>query len=218
MADDSAKCAIIGPPLPCRSPDWVQALHVIRVTSYLTILHFNFKPQADFREFRTRLTKPVKWAAAALLMLVPIIHAPAQGLPAGVTQKTTGELLTRRPGGGPVRFDLSPADHVVSGDQVVYTVEIRNTTHQAIAGIIAVTPIPEKMRYVGGSATGPGCEIDFSVDGGMSFDSPDHLTIPLPAGKSRPAGPGDYTHIRWRLQFALKGMATALARFRAVLK
>jgi len=154
----------------------------------------------------------------AALLLPSITQSSAQTLPAGVVQRTTGELLARRPGGGPVRFDLSPADHVVSGDQVVYTVEIRNTTRHAIDAIVAVTPIPEKMKYIGGSATGPGCDVDFSVDGGVSFDSADHLTIPLPAGQFRPAVAADYTHIRWRLKFALRGLATALARFRAVLK
>lgn len=155
----------------------------------------------------------------ALLAGLAVGTAAAQSVtPAGITQKTIGELQARRAGGGPARFDLSPADHVVSGDQVVYTVEIRNTTAHPIEGVVAVSPIPEKMTYLAGSASGPGCDIEFSVDGGGSFAAARDLIIKLPAGQSRPAVAADYTHIRWKLKFALSGRATAYARFRAVLK
>lgn len=218
MAGDAANCAIIGSPAILRSLRGHSCIARDLHHNFLTILHFHLKFQARIQAVPACLTALVRPVAAACLMLLSILPAAAQTLPAGVTQRTTGELLTRRPGGGPVRFDLAVADHVVSGDQVVYTVEIRNTTQHAIDGISAVTPVPEKMTYIAGSASGPGCEVDFSVDGGVNFDSPDHLTIQLPAGRSRPAVAADYTHIRWRLQFPLRGLATALARFRAVLR
>ncbi|MBS0612965.1 MAG: DUF11 domain-containing protein [Proteobacteria bacterium] len=161
----------------------------------------------------------LSFAPIALLAVLAAGAAAAQNVaPAGISQTTTGELQTRRAGGGPVRFDLSPANHVVSGDELVYTVEIRNTTPHPIEGVVAVSPIPEKMTYLAGSASGPGCDIEFSVDGGGSFAAAKDLTIKLPAGQSRPAVAADYTHIRWKLKFALSGRATAYARFRAVLK
>jgi uncharacterized repeat protein (TIGR01451 family) len=136
---------------------------------------------------------------------------------AGITQKTIGELETRDAQTGR-RFVLTPADRVVGGDRLVYTVEIRNITARPIEQILAVSPIPARMVYVEGSATGPGCEIDFSVDGGASFGAPKSLLVKLPGGQFRPAVVADYTHIRWKLQFALSGSSTAYARFRAVLK
>lgn len=145
--------------------------------------------------------------------------AQAQSVPpAGITQKTVGELERRKDDGGIVRYTLLPADHVVGGDQLVYTVEIRNTTNRPVAQVVAVSPIPQRMSYVAGSAAGPGCDIEFSVDGGVNFGKPQDLSIALPAGQSRPAMAADYTHIRWKLKYPLSGSAIAYARFRALLK
>ena len=162
---------------------------------------------------RSRRVMAILAAALAAGLLGAQEHVAA-----GIAQKTIGEVLRRREGAGPARFDLLPADHVVSGDQVVYTVEIRNTTTQPRGGVVAVTPVPDKMVYVSGSATGPGCEVEFSVDGGVSFGKQGELNIKLPAAQSRQAVAADYTHIRWRLKYALNGMSTAYAHFRAVLK
>ena len=70
---------------------------------------------------------------------------------------------------------------MVAGDQQVYTVEIRNPSSHAIAGIIVTNPIPDRMGYIAGSAQGPGADIDFSVDGGASFAKPEALSIKLAA-------------------------------------
>lgn len=150
------------------------------------------------------------------LWLGPVLAQNAA--PAGITQKTLGELETRNEQGGIVRYTLTPADHVVSGDRVVYTVEIHNGTAHPIESAVAISPIPERMSYLADSAAGPGCDIDFSVDGGVSFGKPQALTIKLPAGQTRPATAADYTHIRWKMKFALQGGSTAYARFRAILK
>jgi uncharacterized repeat protein (TIGR01451 family) len=153
-----------------------------------------------------------------VLLLAAGVAAGQSGSPAGITQRTIGELETRNTDGAIVRYTLSPADHVVGGDQLVYTVEIRNTTNRSVGQVVAISPIPGRMSYVAGSAAGPGCEIDFSVDGGTSFGKPEDLVIALPAGKARPAAAADYTHIRWRLKFPLSASAIAYARFRALLK
>jgi uncharacterized repeat protein (TIGR01451 family) len=138
--------------------------------------------------------------------------------PAGITLNTFAEVEKRRTDSVVERYLLTPADHVVAGDQLVYTVEIRNSTSHPRDGVTVTNPIPERMGYIASSATGPGCDIDFSVDGGISFAKPDALLIALPAGRTRPATAADYTHIRWKLKFSLSGNATAFARFRATLK
>ncbi len=138
--------------------------------------------------------------------------------PAGITLKTVAEVQTRRTDTAVERFQLSPADHVVAGDQLVYTVEIHNTTMHPLDGVLVTNPIPERMGYIADSAVGPGCDTDFSVDGGVSFAKPAVLLILLAAGQTRPATAADYTHIRWKLKYPLSGNATAFARFRAALK
>ena len=77
-------------------------------------------------------------------------------------------------------------------------------------------PIPRHARYLENTAAGPGAEVSFSVDGGHTFDRPEHLKVVGPDGRTRPASAADYTHIRWQLKHILKGNSVAYARFRAV--
>jgi hypothetical protein len=71
---------------------------------------------------------------------------------------------------------------------------------------------------VADSAVGPGTEVSYSADGGRSFDIPEKLKIQDAEGQSRPAGPANYTHIRWQLKNRLKGNSMAFVRFRAQMK
>ncbi len=113
---------------------------------------------------------------------------------------------------------LVPADRVVPGDEVFYTLEIRNTGPLPLPPPTVDFAIPEHMRYVANSAVGAGAEVSYSVDGGQTFDRPENLTIVVVGADPRPAAPADYTHIRWRLKHPLQAKAMALARFRAVVK
>jgi len=138
--------------------------------------------------------------------------------PAGITIGTVAEVEMKIEGPGKRSVGLAAADHVVAGDRLVYTVEIHNSTSHALSGIIVTNPIPERMGYIAGSAQGPGADVDFSVDGGASFAKPEALTIKLAHGQTRSATALDYTHIRWKLKYALSANSTAFARFRASLK
>ena len=113
---------------------------------------------------------------------------------------------------------LAPADRVVPGDQVIYTLEIRNKGAMALPPPRVDYPIPEHMRYLDDTAAGPGAEITYSIDGGHSFGRPENLKVTGPDGKKRAATAADYTHIRWQLKNILKGKSVAFARFRAVVK
>jgi uncharacterized repeat protein (TIGR01451 family) len=110
---------------------------------------------------------------------------------------------------------LVPADRVVPGDEVFYTLEIRNTGSKALPPPTVDFAIPEHMRYIANSAVGAGADVSFSVDGGRTFDLPENLSIVPVGGNARLATAADYTHIRWRLRHALQAKAMALARFRA---
>jgi uncharacterized repeat protein (TIGR01451 family) len=105
---------------------------------------------------------------------------------------------------------LVPADRVVPGDEVFYTLEIRNRGSRPLPAPTVDFAIPEHMRYVANSAVGAGADVSYSVDGGHTFERPENLP--------RLATAADYTHIRWRLKHALKPKAMALARFRAIVK
>ena len=124
-----------------------------------------------------------------------------------VTVNDSGEAETR----------LVAADTVVPGESVVYTITFQNISDEPAANVVITNPISEDLTYVNGSAFGPGTVIQFSTDGGQNFAAADELTV-IDDGVSRPAGPDDFTHIRWVMQNELAVGAQGTARFTAVLK
>jgi uncharacterized repeat protein (TIGR01451 family) len=106
----------------------------------------------------------------------------------------------------------------VSGDTVIYTLEVRNTAQTPVRRPVVIYPVPQHMTYTADSAVGPGTEVTYSVDAGRSFDVPENLRIQETGGTLRAANAADYTHIRWQLKNALKGNSVAFVRFRARVK
>ena len=82
---------------------------------------------------------------------------------------------------------------------------------------ISFDVIAASLIYIDGSAFGPGMQIEFSVDDGMSFAAADQLTVEE-NGEERRATADDYTHIRWVMDNDLEAGAQAMARFAAVLE
>lgn len=113
---------------------------------------------------------------------------------------------------------LVPAKRVVSGDRVLYTLEVRNSAPTTAPPPRVDFPIPTHTWYVPGSAVGPVTEITYSVDGGNSFDREENLRMPAANGELRTAVAHDYTHIRWQLKNSLKANSVAFVRFRVVVK
>lgn len=105
-----------------------------------------------------------------------------------------------------------PAERLSAGDEVHYTVRVRNPGRNAVTDVVVTKRLPFGVRYELDSATGPDCEIQLSADGGRSFSSPKSTR-----GKQGPrtAAANDYTHVRWVLNRPLAPGATALLRFRA---
>jgi uncharacterized repeat protein (TIGR01451 family) len=132
--------------------------------------------------------------------------------------KAIAEVETKVSLNGRDTIKLMPADHVVPGDEVIYTLEIRNTGATPVLAPSVRFAIPNHMRYLADSAAGPGADVSFSVDGGRTFDVPENLLVAGPAGQWRAATAADYTHIRWQLKHRLKVNSIAFARFRAVVK
>jgi uncharacterized repeat protein (TIGR01451 family) len=144
--------------------------------------------------------------------------ASGQATSAAIKIKTLAEVETKSVEDGRDVVRLAPADRVVPGDEVIYTVEIRNAGPIAVTAPTVINPIPAHMVYVADSATGPGAEVSYSVDGGQTFDRSENLRVLGPDHQWHVAKAMDYTHIRWQLKSTLKSKSVAFARFRAVVK
>jgi uncharacterized repeat protein (TIGR01451 family) len=151
------------------------------------------------------------WAFGTLVLaaLMSRLGVADTGRPATLEVKATAAVRQDH--------ELVPADRVVPGDEVFYTLEIRNTGSTPLPAPTVDFAIPEHMRYIANSAVGAGAEVSYSIDGGRTFDRPENLTVAA-GGELHTAGVAEYTHIRWHLKHALKSKAMALARFRAVVK
>jgi uncharacterized repeat protein (TIGR01451 family) len=163
--------------------------------------------------FPQRLAGALLFLAAASFSL-----ARAEGESAGFSVRAIAEVEVPALNGERETVKLAAADRVVPGDQVIYTLEIRNQGAMALPPPRVDYPIPEHMRYLDDTAAGPGAQITFSVDGGRTFARPESLKVVGPDGQRHPATAADYTHIRWQLKNILKGRSVAFARFRAVVK
>lgn len=120
------------------------------------------------------------------------------------------------PGGQEIRRWV-PAERLNAGDEIHYTLRVRNPGKQAVDTIVVTKRLPFGVRYLRGSATGPAVEVQFSVDGGDTFATPEMLARAAGGGKKGQRKPleNDYTHVRWVLRKPLGPASTALLRFRA---
>lgn len=112
---------------------------------------------------------------------------------------------------------LVSAEVVVPGESVIYTITFRNVSSEPADDVVITNPIAEDLMYVEGSAFGPGMDIQFSVDGGVTFAAANELTV-VEDGEVRDAQAGDFTHVRWVLRNDLEVGAQGMARFAAVLE
>lgn len=137
------------------------------------------------------------------------------GRPPSLVISSTLERLAAATDGGGTEVSIT-ADTVAShADQLIISVRFTNTGDTVLDTVRITSPIPADVKYVPGSASGPGSEVMFSVDNGRSFGLPEELKLPVPEGL-RSADAADYTHVRWVLRAPLAAGATGIARFRAV--
>jgi uncharacterized repeat protein (TIGR01451 family) len=170
-------------------------------------------------EYFVMLRRTGIWLVGAALCGIGISFAASgQATSQPLVVKAVAEVETRAVQGGRDVVKLVPANRVVPGDQVIYTLEIRNPGRTAVRNPIVTYAVPSHMMYVAESARGPGAEVRYSIDDGHFFDRPENLRVSDADGHSRPAKPDEYTHIRWQLKNTLKSKSVAFARFRAVVK
>ena len=120
------------------------------------------------------------------------------------------------PGGAETRRWIA-ADRLNAGDEIHYTVRVRNPGKQSVENIVVTKRLPFGVHYLRNSAAGPAAEVQFSIDGGKTFATPDALQRAASGGKKTPRKALDdqYTHVRWVLRKPLGPASTALLRFRA---
>jgi uncharacterized repeat protein (TIGR01451 family) len=161
------------------------------------------------------LIHPTRGLLVAVAVALSLVR-PAAADPISVKAIAEVQQSSQTEGRGTTK--LIPADRVVSGDTVFYTLEVRNTAPIAVKRPVVTYAIPAHMIYMPDSAVGPGTEVTYSVDAGRSFDAPENLRIQESGGQVRAATAADYTHIRWQLKNPLKGNSVAFVRFRVQMK
>lgn len=153
-----------------------------------------------------------------LLLLPAAVRAQQKG---SIELKSTAEIdvtETNAKGMKETRqVEVSKAK-VLPGDVVTFTTTYTNRGNKPAEQVIITNPVPEHMDYLAGSAEGKGMKIDFSVDKGKTYNSPENLVVIDPQGKTRTAVPADYTHIRWSLEKPLPAGGTGSVSFRAKLR
>ena len=140
---------------------------------------------------------------------------PGGGLELQIVVETVVEITGAD---GQPSTELVPVAVSLRGDEVVCTVTFTNVDAQMVENIRITNPIPPEMRYLAGTAFGPGSEVLYSVDGGRTYGLPSELFLTAGDGSRRAAEAGDYTHIRWVLKSPLDAGAKGFARFRAVVR
>ena len=120
---------------------------------------------------------------------------------------------------GSVGSRLVPAEKVIPGDDVHYTISFVNDGKSAAdAGSVVITnPVPENTQYIADSAFGSGTTVQFSVDGGKTFHPANELSV-VRDGVKMPATSADYTTIRWIFGPALAPAAQSYVSFNARLQ
>ncbi|HEY6598487.1 MAG TPA: hypothetical protein VIZ30_04215 [Pseudomonadales bacterium] len=120
---------------------------------------------------------------------------------------------------GTVSSQLAPAEKVVPGDDMHYTITFANDGDKPIdAGTAIITnPVPENTQYLSDTAFGSGTTIQFSVDGGKTFGPANELTV-VRDGQTVAASSADYTTIRWVFGPALAPAAQSHVSFNVRLK
>jgi uncharacterized repeat protein (TIGR01451 family) len=104
------------------------------------------------------------------------------------------------------------------GDVMFYTTTFENIGREPATKVVVNNPIHSNLKYRTGSAKGKDTEIKFSIDGGVSYDSPEKLFVTDKTGKRWVAKPEDYTSIRWIYKKSLQPGEKSTVSFRAMIR
>lgn len=141
---------------------------------------------------------------------------PAVVAPPDIAVSSTLERIVASAAADAQHVELAAGTVASHADQLILSVRFANVSGAVVDTVRITSAIPADVRYVPGSASGPGSAVLFSVDNGRTFGRPAELTLPAAGGGTRPADAADYTHVRFILDAPLDAGATGVARFRAV--
>lgn len=193
-------------PLPCGKLQWLRELGAKTPAARRAAVRTAARPTA---------TLVIMLAACAAALAVT-----AQGAARAPSDLVVSSQLERIRGVAPGEAEDTTQDAADASaspaDVLIVSVRFANSSNRVLDGIRITSPIPPDLRYVSDSASGPGADVLYSVDGGRSFGRPEELTLQGPDGSVRGAAPADYTHVRWILRTSLDVGASGVARFRAV--
>jgi len=162
-------------------------------------------PGSRARRLATGLLLPL--VSAAAMAADPEMTATGAAIATGSDLLETEIVIEKLEPAEPPERPLPrfvPAGRLEAGDEVHYTVRVRNPTSNPVNDVQVTKRLPFGLHYLPGSATGPACDIEFSADGGKTF--------------AARAPAGDFTHVRWTMRRPLPPGATAMLRFRATFR
>jgi len=111
-----------------------------------------------------------------------------------------------------------PADMVVPGERIVYTLNFTNDDAAPASDLVLTMPVPTEIKYMDGSAEKPGAKTVYSADGGQSFAERSKLSKVQADGNMRTAADEDITHIRWTVTGPIAVGETGNLSFKGILK
>lgn len=163
--------------------------------------------------------KNAKYLILALVLLTPIAAWAQQKGVIELKSSAEVEVEEKNEKGEKVirRVDVAQTMKV-PGDTVVFTTGYTNTGKSPATDVVITNPVPEHMTYLDGSAQGGNTRIDFSIDGGKTWGTPDKLRIRNANKTVRKALGQDYTHIRWTVTASLASGSTGTVSFKARIK
>jgi uncharacterized repeat protein (TIGR01451 family) len=163
--------------------------------------------------------KRSSFVLSVVLLLAPTFTTAQQQ--DGIEVKTIAEIevVEQNAKGEKVKVRKEAAQaKVVPDDIIIFTTTYVNKGREPATGVAITNPIAPEMSYVAGSAEGKGTRIEFSVDNGKTFASPEKLIVRDPKGGVRKAAASDYTAVKWTRTTPLAPAGTSFVRFRARVK
>jgi len=132
-------------------------------------------------------------------------------------QSVEKEIVVQMPD-GTQSITREPAELVVPGERVVYTLSYTNDDAAPATDLVLTMPVPSEIKYMDGSADVDGAKVVYSADGGQTFSLRTALRVVGDDGNSRTAISGDITHIRWTVAGPLAVGETGELSYKGVLK
>jgi len=132
-------------------------------------------------------------------------------------QSVEKEIVVQMPD-GTESITRAPAELVVPGERVVYTLNYTNDDAAPATDLVLTMPVPSEIKYMDGSATIDGAQVVYSADNGQTFASRAGVRVVGIDGNSRPASSEDITHIRWTVAGPLPVGETGTLSYKGILK